>query len=51
MTTSTFIIEQDADYYVLGDLTNNGLIVVDGTLKVGGAIYNYGPITGLGIIE
>ncbi len=51
MTTSTFIIEQDAEYYVLGDLTNNGSMVVDGVLKVGGAIYNYGPITGSGIIE
>ena len=40
-----------ADYYVLGDLTNNGSLVVDGTLKVGGAICNYGSISGCGVIE
>jgi hypothetical protein len=51
LNTSIFIIETDADYYVLGDLTNNGVIVVDGVLKIGGQLYNYGIITGSGIIE
>jgi len=48
---ATFIIETFATYYVLGDLDNGGNIVVDGTLKVGGVIYNSGTITGSGIIE
>ena len=51
LSTSIFIIEADADYYVLGDLINSGSIVVDGTLKVGGVLYNAGTITGTGIIE
>ena len=46
-----FIIEPDADYYVLGDLTNSGSIVVNGTLKIGGALLNIGSIVGDGIIE
>jgi hypothetical protein len=50
-SSSTFRIEQYATYYILGDLYNNGTIVVDGTLKVGGTIYNSGSITGSGIIE
>ena len=51
LSTSIFIVEQDAEYYVLGDLINSGSIVVDGTLKVGGALLSAGPITGIGIIE
>lgn len=51
LSTSIFIINTNADYYVLGDLYNNGTIIVNGTLKVGGVIYNYGTITGPGIIE
>ena len=51
LNTSIFIIDTDADYYVLGDLTNNGVLVVNGTLKIGGELYNYGTITGSGIIE
>jgi len=50
-STSTFVIETNADYYVLGDLTNYGTIQNDGTLKIGGVLYNYGIITGTGIIE
>ena len=46
-----FIIEENADYYILGDLINEGSIVVDGNLKVGGVIYNTGDITGNGHIE
>jgi hypothetical protein len=46
-----FIIETNADYYVLGDLTNSGSIVVNGTLKIGGALLNIGSIVGDGIIE
>jgi hypothetical protein len=48
---SIFIVEQTACYYVLGDLTNNGIIEVNGTLKIGGNFYNYGITTGSGIIE
>lgn len=51
LSGSTFIIDADADYYVLGDLYNSGTTIVNGTLKVGGIIYNSGSITGSGIIE
>ena len=51
LSTSVFIVDTNADYYILGDLYNNGNIIVNGTLKVGGIIYNYGTITGSGIIE
>jgi hypothetical protein len=51
LSTSVFIVDTNADYYILGDLYNNGSIIVNGTLKVGGIIYNYGTITGPGIIE
>jgi hypothetical protein len=51
LSTSVFIVDTNADYYILGDLYNNGSIIVNGTLKVGGIIYNYGTITGSGIIE
>jgi len=51
LSTSIFIVDTNADYYVLGDLYNDGEIVVNGTLKVGGNIYNSGTITGSGIIE
>jgi hypothetical protein len=51
LSSSTFVIEVNADYYVLGDLTNYGTIQNDGTLKIGGVLYNYGIITGTGIIE
>ena len=46
-----FIIRQNADYYVLGDLINSGTIINDGTLKIGGILYNVGFISGSGIIE
>lgn len=51
LDSSIFIIETNADYYVLGDLINSGSIVVSGTLKIGGVLYNQGTITGTGIIE
>jgi hypothetical protein len=51
LSTSVFIVDTNADYYVLGDLYNNGSIIVNGTLKIGGVLYNYGTITGSGIIE
>ena len=50
-SSSIFIIDQYSDYYVLGDLTNSGSIVVNGTLKIGGALLNIGNITGSGVIE
>jgi hypothetical protein len=51
LSTSTFIVDTNADYYVLGDFYNSGSTIVNGTLKVGGTIYNSGTITGSGIIE
>lgn len=51
LSTSTFIVDTNADYYVLGDFYNSGTTIVNGTLKVGGNIYNSGTITGSGIIE
>jgi hypothetical protein len=51
LSTSVFIVDTNADYYILGDLYNYGSVIVNGTLKVGGIIYNYGTITGSGIIE
>ena len=49
-SSSIFIIDSTSEYYVLGDLTNEGQIIVDGTLKIGGALYNSGSIIGNGII-
>jgi len=51
LNSSVFIIEENANYYVLGDLYNNGVIQVSGTLKIGGILHNSGTITGSGIIE
>jgi len=51
LSTSVFIVDTNADYYVLGDFYNSGTTIVNGTLKVGGVIYNSGAITGSGIIE
>ena len=48
--TSVFIIDSTSYYYVLGDLINSGSIIVDGTLKIGGVLYNSGSITGTGTI-
>lgn len=50
LSSSVFLIEQYADYYVLGDIVNSGSIVVSGSLKVGGSIYNAGSISGPGTI-
>ena len=49
-TNSIFIVEQNACYYTLGDMTGDGSLVVDGTLQVGGGITITGTITGSGII-
>ena len=51
LSSSTFIISEKADYYVLGNLINSGSIIVSGTLKVGGSITNIGSIVGPGTIE
>jgi hypothetical protein len=51
LSASTFVVDTNADYYVLGDFYNSGSTIVNGTLKVGGTIYNSGTITGSGIIE
>lgn len=50
LSTSIFIVDDFACYYVLGDLSNDGVLIVDGELKVGGALTTTGPITGSGII-
>ena len=51
LSSSIFVVDTDADYYVLGDLINSGSLVVNGTLKVGGTLYNSGSISGTGTIE
>jgi hypothetical protein len=48
-----FIIEKNAEYYMLGDLTNNGAVIVSGSLTVDGIINLHGPLilaSGSGII-
>ena len=50
-SSSIFIIEENADYYVLGDVINSGSIIVNGTLKIGGILFNNGSIVGSGSIE
>jgi hypothetical protein len=50
LSTSVFIVDDFACYYVLGDLINNGSLVVDGECKIGGALLSTGPITGSGTI-
>jgi hypothetical protein len=50
LNTSVFIVDDFACYYVLGDLINNGSLVVDGECKIGGTLSGSGPITGSGII-
>lgn len=49
--STIFIVEQDAEYYVLGDLYNSGSIIVSGTIHIDGGLYNSGSIVGPGIIE
>lgn len=51
LNTSIFIISNNADYYVLGNLNNEGVLEVNGTLKVGDSLTTTGPIIGDGIIE
>jgi len=45
-----FIVESNGEYYVLGDLYNDGMMIIDGTLKIGGVLYNTGSILGSGTI-
>jgi hypothetical protein len=45
-----FIVEPNGEYYVLGDVHLNGMMIIDGTLKIGGVFYINGPIFGSGII-
>jgi hypothetical protein len=51
LSDSIFIIENNAEYYVLGDLINNGILNVNGTLKIGGILFNNGTINNTGIIQ
>ena len=46
----TLLIESDAEYFILGNLTNSGSVVVSGSLIVNGAILNAGSIEGPGVI-
>lgn len=49
-----FIVEKNAEYYMLGDLTNNGTVIVSGSLAVDGVISLYGPLilaSGSGIVS
>ena len=50
-STSVFLVEQDAEYYVLGDFYNNASVIVSGTIHIDGGLYNSGSIVGPGIIE
>jgi hypothetical protein len=50
-SSSIFIIDANCDYYVLGDLINSGSVVVNGTLKIGGVLFNAGSILGIGNIQ
>ena len=45
-----FIVEDSAEYYVLGDLINSGSLIVSGTVLIDGALTSIGAITGPGII-
>ena len=52
-TGDIFIVEKSAEYYMLGDLTNNGTVIVSGSLAVDGSINLYGPLilaSGSGIV-
>jgi hypothetical protein len=49
--SSTFVIQETAEYYVLGDVRNSGSLQVNGTMKIGGGLYGSGTVTGTGIIE
>ena len=51
LSNDIFIIESNAEYYVLDTVINSGSLIVSGTLHVGGALLNYGTISGPGIIE
>lgn len=50
LSTDAFIIEENAEYYVLGDVYNSGSLIVSGTMIIDGILYNSGSITGPGII-
>lgn len=51
LNNDIFIIESNAEYYVLGDLINSGSLIVSGTIHIGGALFNNGIVIGSGIIE
>lgn len=51
LDSTIFTVEQDATYYVLGDLINSGSIIVSGTIHIEGGLLNSGSIVGPGIIE
>lgn len=51
LSNDIFIIESNAEYYVLDTVINSGSLIVSGTLHIGGALLNYGTISGPGIIE
>lgn len=42
----SLIVETNADYYVLGDIINRGVLTTNGTVKIGGGLVNYGVILG-----
>jgi hypothetical protein len=50
-SSSIFIVENNSDYYVLGDVINSGSLEVSGTMKIDGALIGDGPIFLTGIIE
>jgi hypothetical protein len=51
LSNNIFIVEENAEYYVLGDLRNSGSLIVSGTIHIDGGLYNSGSIVGPGIIE
>lgn len=43
-SNNIFIVEDNAEYYTLGDITNNGEIIVSGSLIVDGGLILNGPV-------
>ena len=48
VANTTFSVETQAEYYVLGDIINNGAVNMSGSILVEGVLYNYGAIVGSG---
>ena len=48
--TDTFIIEEDAQYLILGTLVNSGSVIVSGSLIANQGIIGNGPIIGPGTV-